>query len=103
VPQTGQTSPEFNTTVDIIRSEHLAAARSSVTDPFLLEELEAEIEKDCDWLRGFLFAAQVSAIYCHSIVWIFLNMTSFIRSLVKFRRDRRIALSGWGRSYRVKS
>jgi aspartate kinase len=61
VPQTGQTSPEFNTTVDIIRSEHLNAARASVTDPFLLEELEAEIEKDCDWLRGFLFAAQVSA------------------------------------------
>jgi aspartate kinase len=24
-----------------------------------LEELEDEIEKDCDWLRGFLFAAQV--------------------------------------------
>jgi aspartate kinase len=27
-----------------------------------LEELEAEIEKDCDWLRGFLFAAQVRHI-----------------------------------------
>jgi aspartate kinase len=61
VPQTGQTSPEFNTTVDLIRSEHIRAARASVRDPYILEELEAEIEKDCDWLRGFLFAAQVGA------------------------------------------
>jgi aspartate kinase len=61
-PQTGQTSPQFNTTVDLIRSEHLNAARESVKDPVLLEELEAEIEKDCDWLRSFLFAAQVGAI-----------------------------------------
>jgi aspartate kinase len=61
VPQAGQTSPKFNATVDLIRTEHLLAARTSVRDPYILEELEAEIEKDCDWLRGFLFAAQVCA------------------------------------------
>ena len=61
VPQAGQPSPEFNATVDIIRSEHLLAARDSVRDPYILEELEAEIEQDCDWLRGFLFAAQVGS------------------------------------------
>ena len=52
--------PSFNTTVDLIRSEHLTAARSSVRDSGLLKDLEAEIDRDCDGLRSFLFAAQVS-------------------------------------------
>lgn len=40
----------------------MTAAKLSVRDPTLLAELEAEINKDCDWLRGFLFAAQVCAL-----------------------------------------
>lgn len=59
VPQTGQKLPEFNITVDLIRQEHIKAARDSVRDPDILEELEDEIDRDCDWLRSFLFAAQV--------------------------------------------
>lgn len=59
VPQTGQSTPEFNATVDLIRLEHMTAARASVRDPEILLELEAEIDRDCDWLRGFLFAAKV--------------------------------------------
>ncbi|KAG6877763.1 hypothetical protein C0993_004137 [Termitomyces sp. T159_Od127] len=51
--------PEFNATVDLIRDEHAAAARASVRDPGLLAELLHEIEADCDWLRNFLFAAQI--------------------------------------------
>lgn len=63
-PGQGQSSlPEFNSTVDLIRSEHLAAARASVRDPEILKELEDEIERDCDWLREFLFAAKVSSRY----------------------------------------
>ncbi|KAF9226234.1 aspartate kinase [Gyrodon lividus] len=58
-PQAGQSFPEFNATVDLIRSEHLAAAKASIESPEILHELEAEIERDCDWLRSFLFAAQV--------------------------------------------
>ncbi|KAF7971348.1 hypothetical protein HWV62_21366 [Athelia sp. TMB] len=58
VPQPGQSVPAFNATVDLIRSEHMTAAKSHVRDPVLLAELEDEIEADCDWLRGFLFAAQ---------------------------------------------
>ncbi|KAL4251984.1 aspartate kinase [Abortiporus biennis] len=56
---TNQATPSFNTTVDLIRSEHLNAARSAVRDPQILATLEAEIEQDCDGLRSFLFAAQV--------------------------------------------
>ncbi|KAG5634927.1 hypothetical protein H0H81_000303 [Sphagnurus paluster] len=58
--QLGQSSPlpEFNATVDIIRDEHVKAAKESVRDPEILEELLQEIENDCDWLRNFLFAAQ---------------------------------------------
>ncbi|KAG1740515.1 Aspartate/glutamate/uridylate kinase [Suillus paluster] len=48
VPQAGQTQPEFNVTVDLIRSEHISAAKAS-----------SEIDRDCDWLRSFLLAAQV--------------------------------------------
>lgn len=58
-PQAGQSQPEFNVTVDLIRSEHLNAAKASVNNPEILQELEAEIDRDCDWLRSFLFAAQV--------------------------------------------
>lgn len=60
VPQPDQILPEFNKTVDIIRVQHLDAARAAVRNPEVLQALEAEIERDCDWLRGFLFAAQVS-------------------------------------------
>ncbi|PCH44782.1 aspartate kinase [Wolfiporia cocos MD-104 SS10] len=52
-------SPSFSSTVDVLRSEHLNAARASVRDPGLLRELELEIEQDCDGLRSFLFATQV--------------------------------------------
>jgi aspartate kinase len=62
VPQAGQLKPEFNLTVDILRTEHLDAARASVKDPFILKELEEEIERDCDWLRNFLFAAHVKTL-----------------------------------------
>ncbi|KAG8807194.1 Aspartokinase [Serendipita sp. 399] len=58
-PFSMSTLPSFNTTIDLIRSEHLTAARSLVRDQTLLKQLEAEIEKDCDSLRTFLFAAQV--------------------------------------------
>ncbi|KAG9223991.1 hypothetical protein CCMSSC00406_0004393 [Pleurotus cornucopiae] len=51
--------PNFIDTVDLLRREHLAAASDAVKDPIILKELEAEIERDCEWLRGFLSAAQV--------------------------------------------
>ena len=51
--------PGYHVTVDLIRSEHLAAARSAVRDPEILKELQDEIERDCEWLRNFLLAAKV--------------------------------------------
>ena len=51
--------PAYHVTVDLIRSEHLAAASSSVRDPEILKELQEEIERDCEWLRNFLLAAKV--------------------------------------------
>jgi aspartate kinase len=58
--QSNKTLPEFYATVDLIRTEHLEAAKASIQSQDILLELEEEIEKDCEWLRGFLFAAQVS-------------------------------------------
>ncbi|GJE93717.1 aspartate kinase [Phanerochaete sordida] len=58
-PASGASATSFNATVDLIRSEHITAARSTVRDPEILKELEAEIERDVDALRSFLFAAQV--------------------------------------------
>ncbi|KLO14013.1 aspartate kinase [Schizopora paradoxa] len=49
----------FNATVDLLKLDHITAARSSVRDPALLRELELEIERDCEGLRSFLFAAQI--------------------------------------------
>ncbi|KAF8191163.1 Aspartate/glutamate/uridylate kinase [Pholiota molesta] len=54
-----ETQPDFSVTVDLIRSEHVTAARASIRDPDLLQELEEEIENDCEWLRSFLLAAKI--------------------------------------------
>ncbi|KAI1797984.1 aspartate kinase [Ganoderma leucocontextum] len=51
--------PSFNTTVDVIRSEHVNAARASVRNPEILKDLEVEIERDCESIKSFLFATQV--------------------------------------------
>jgi len=53
------TESSFSTTVDLIRSEHITAARDCVKGKELLGELEAEIVRDCESLRAFLSATQV--------------------------------------------
>ena len=58
-PTPAESLTGYHVTVDLIRSEHLAAARSSVRDPEILKELQEEIERDCEWLRNFLLAAKV--------------------------------------------
>jgi aspartate kinase len=58
-PQVDEALPEFHATVELLRQEHLSAAKVSVHDAEILQDLEAEIDRDCDWLKGFLTAAQV--------------------------------------------
>ncbi|KAH7332810.1 aspartate kinase [Rhizoctonia solani] len=49
----------FSLTVDLIRTEHVSAARELIRDPNLLQGLEHEIARDCEALRAFLGAAQL--------------------------------------------
>ncbi|KAF8605550.1 aspartate kinase [Ceratobasidium sp. AG-I] len=49
----------FVRTVELIRTEHVNAARELVRDPDLLCELENEIQYDCEALQEFLHAARV--------------------------------------------
>lgn len=49
----------FNATVDTIKRGHLDAARKALSKGPLREELEEEIERDCEALRSFLNAAHV--------------------------------------------
>ena len=56
----------FHQTVDLLRADHISAARASVRDPELLRELEEEIVRDCEGLRSFLLAAQVCT-YSHRV------------------------------------
>ncbi|KAI5888665.1 aspartate kinase [Schizophyllum commune H4-8] len=51
--------PDFHATADLIRQEHLKAARESVQDLDIRRQLEDEIERDCDWLLHYLSAAQI--------------------------------------------
>lgn len=60
--QSAQLVPPFMSTIDLIQSEHITAAKSVIRDPELLRELEEEIEVDCDRLRSFLLAAQVNLL-----------------------------------------
>lgn len=63
----GRESPEsylagFHATVDILKRDHIEAARRQIRDEELLEELIHELERDCESLRSFLSAAQVSTL-----------------------------------------
>ncbi len=84
LPPAGSSKPEpdFHATVDILKRDHLAAARKSVVnDQVLLLELEAEIEKDCESLRSFLCAAQVGfylGIYESKSIWLWGFQTHII-------------------------
>ncbi|WWD19710.1 hypothetical protein CI109_104174 [Kwoniella shandongensis] len=51
--------PAFHATVDIIKKGHLEAARATLRAGLLRDELEFEIEGDCEDLRSFLQAAQI--------------------------------------------
>ncbi|KAK4689584.1 aspartate kinase, partial [Tremellales sp. Uapishka_1] len=55
----GNGESAFHHTVDILKKGHLEAARLSVKEGLLREELEEEIERDCEILRSFLAAAQI--------------------------------------------
>lgn len=55
-----ETHDGFDQTVDVLKRDHLEAARAAVKGEELREELVAEIEADCEGLRAFLAAAQVS-------------------------------------------
>lgn len=49
----------LHATVDTLKKGHLDAARVTVREGALRDELEEEIERDCESLRSFLQAAQV--------------------------------------------
>ncbi|GAA5909455.1 hypothetical protein JCM8208_006530 [Rhodotorula glutinis] len=50
----------FDDTVDQIKEDHMAAARKAIVNSReLLDEVEEELEYDCERLRGFLRAAQI--------------------------------------------
>ncbi len=52
--------PAFHATVDILKKGHLDAAKAAVRPGPMRDELEDEIERDCENLRSFLYAAQAS-------------------------------------------
>jgi len=54
--------PAFNATVDTIKRGHLDAARQALRAGALRAELCDEIERDCENLRAFLNAANVSRV-----------------------------------------
>jgi hypothetical protein len=94
-----QNAPAFVETVNILRSEHLSAARSTIRDQKLLRDLEAEIERDCDQLKGFLYAAQVCTFHALSTE----SLQKNVRSLTKSRLVHGIASSVSERSWHVNS
>ncbi|OCF38044.1 aspartate kinase [Kwoniella heveanensis CBS 569] len=57
--QVTEAAEGFHKTVDTIKAGHLEAARATLKPGPLRDELEEEIEKDCEALRGFLYAAQI--------------------------------------------
>jgi len=60
--QCTETLPKFHATVELLRQEHINAAQASIRDPEILFELQEEIDRDCEWLRSYLFAAKVCLV-----------------------------------------
>lgn len=83
----------FHETVDTIKRGHLEAAKASLREGAMRDELIQEIEWDCENLRGFLQAAQVSSD--HPVG----DLTNISRSLTKSRPEAKILssalASGW--------
>ena len=107
-PVLAESLPEYHVTVDLIRREHLVAARSSVRDLEILKELEEEIERDCEWLRSFLLAAKVLFYIILSLFRYLTTVTAYFdfslilpRSSMKYLPDREITSSGWERNWLV--
>lgn len=57
----------FNATVDLLKSEHITAAKQSINSPGLLREVICEIERDCEGLRAFLYAALVRNMHLSAL------------------------------------
>ena len=93
------TPQQFGPTVDLIKSEHLTAAREQIQDTLILEELEAEIESDCELLKAFLSAAQVG-----SSCWLypaFDQTHDVLRSSTRSHQGLRIALLALVKNWHV--
>ena len=69
--QSTETLPKFHATVELLRQEHINAAQASIRDPEILLELQEEIDRDCEWLRSYLFAAKVCLVHPHLTLQLF--------------------------------
>ena len=56
-------STEWVDIIDGIQEAHIAAAREVVRARAIFDEFRVQVETECENLRGFLGAAQVSFIY----------------------------------------
>lgn len=56
--------------IDGIQEAHIAAAREVVRARAIFDEFRVQVERECENLRGFLGAAQVSLIhsFIHSVM-----------------------------------
>jgi aspartate kinase len=98
-------SPAFNKTVDLIREEHVKHAKECIRDEGILGELVEEIERECEWLRSFLFASQVRCFLSFFLKPLSQPVSrfrfAFTRSSTRFLHDRKIRSLVLERGYRV--
>jgi hypothetical protein len=116
-------SIEFIETVQEIRLDHLDACEKHISDAVILKRVQDEINQDCDRLKAFLEAAQVTHLQLYPFFAILLAYVSVKRKLVgyvltivnhcvafaslldnhkrslrRFRQDPRISLWQWVKS-----
>lgn len=95
----------FDETVDQIKRDHIEAARKIITNsPEVLQEVEEDLEYDCERLRGFLRAAQVCLPFSAIPAPRWTNIrTAPIRSLKRFRPGQRTRSWVWASDWRAAS
>lgn len=114
-------SIDFIETVQDIRLDHLNAAHQYISDPDILKRVQEEVNQDCDRLKSFLEAAQVTQNmlarwlkmcttdnstlpnFAILIPSLFFFHTSFDRSLKRSHQDQRTSSWQLARDYPAES
>lgn len=90
--------------MDVIRDEHVKAARKAVVNSEeILKDLEEEIERDCEGLRSFLYATSVRSPFLWTRLQDYTDWQAILRSLTRSLHAQEIVSLALVKNWAVRS